>query len=238
MQRIRKHSPIIALVVVLMVSYGFIAWMGHYMKDPPEYKYFTPKDFEVPLPKPQMDFKQAQKVNRLPQFDEWFEMRSLMANVVCSYQYIEYEFIGYYFCTAYCPEECGFNGSNFPKGWTTSTGTICHYSDTWSEPTTCAIDPKVRKYGDYILVGDPDSKDKKIYHAEDCGPGVQGKWIDCFRDNYSDMAAFPTGYFPCYLVTFKTKTINEKGWFYKYDIFNSDLFDWCIGDRIPLGPCV
>lgn len=238
MQRISKQSPIIALVVVLMVSYGFIAWMGHYMKDPPEYKYFTPKDFEVPLPKYQFEFKQRQKVNRLPQFDEWFEMRSLMANVVCSYQYIEYEYIGYYFCTAYCPEECGFNGSNFPKGWTTSTGTICHYSDTWSEPTTCAIDPKVRKYGDYILVGDPDSSDKKLYIAQDCGPGVQGKWIDCFRDNYSDMAAFPTGYFPCYLVTFKTKKFEEKGWFYKYDIFNSDLFDWCISDRISLGPCV
>lgn len=213
--------------------------MGYYFKNPPEYKQgFTPKDFEVPLPKPQMDFKQAQKVNRLPQFDEWFEMRSLMLNVVCSYRYIEYEYIGYYFCTAYCPEECGYNGNNYPTGWKTSTDTICHYSDSWSEPTTCAIDPKVRKYGDYILVGDPDSSNKKIYHAEDCGPGVQGKWIDCFRDNYSDMAAFPTGYFPCYLVTFKTIKIEEKGWFYKYDIFNSDLFDWSSCDRIRLGPCV
>lgn len=239
MQRIRKHSPIIALVIVLLVSYGFIGLMGYYLKNPPEYKQgFTPKDFEVPLPKSQMDFKQAQRVNRLPQFDEWYQMRSLLAQLPCEFQYFEYEYIGYYFVTAYCPEECGYNGSNYPKGWTTSTDTICHYSDTWSEPTTCAIDPKVRKYGDYILVGNPDSKDKKLYHAEDCGPGVQGKWIDCFRDNYSDMAAFPTGYYPCYLVRIKTKKIEEKGWFYKYDIFNSDLFDWCVSDRVPLGPCV
>lgn len=196
------------------------------MKNPPEYKQgFTPKDFVVPLPKSQMDFKQAQKVNRLPQFDEWYQMRSLLAQLPCEYQYFEYEYIGYYFVTAYCPEECGYNGSNYPKGWTTSTGTICHYSDTWSEATTCAIDPKVRKYGDYILVGNPDSKDKKLYHAEDCGPGVQGKWIDCFRDNYSDMASFPTGYYPCYLVRIKTAKIQDKGWFYKYDIFNDYSLD-------------
>ena len=239
MQRISKQSPIIALVIVLLVSYGFIALYGYYMKNPPEYKQgFTPKDFEVPLPKSQMDFKQAQKVNRLPQFDGWFEMRSTLYNVPCEYQYLEYEYLGMYFCTAYCPEECGYNGNNFPNGWTTSTGTICHYSDTWSEPTTCAIDPKVRKYGDLLLVGNPDSSDKKLYIAQDCGPGVQGKWIDCFRDNYSDMAAFPTGYKPVYLVRFKTKKIEDKGWFYKYDIFNSDLFDWCVSDRVPLGPCV
>ena len=237
MERIRKSSPIIALAVVILASYALIAGLGYLMKNPPVYKQgFTPKDFEVPLPKSQMDFKQAQKVNRLPQFDEWYQMRSIMAQLPCEYQYFEYEYIGYYFCTAYCPEECGYNGSNYPKGWTTSTGTICHYSDIWSEATTCAIDPKVRKYGDYILVGNPDSKDKKLYHAEDCGPGVQGKWIDCFRDNYSDMAAFPTGYYPCYLVRIKTAKFEDKGWYFKHDIFNDysldlSVYSWSLYGR-------
>ena len=234
MQRLKKTSPIALLLVILILSYGFIAAAGYYFKNPPEYKKgFTPKDFEVPLPKEQWNFKQSQKVNRLPQFDEWFAMRSVMMNVVCSYGYIEYEYLGIYFCTAYCPEECGFSGDNYPKGWVTSTDTICHYSDIWSEATTCAIDPKVRKYGEYLCIGDPYSSnvnDKKIYHAEDCGPGVQGKWVDCFRDNYSDMAAFPTGYKPCYLVKFKTKTIDEKGWFFRHGLFNDYIYDLDVCD--------
>lgn len=236
MNRIYKKSPIVLLIVILFVSYVFIALMGYYFKNPPEYKYFIPKDFITPLPKEQYKFKQAQRVNRLPQFDEWFEIRSLMLNVVCSFNYIEYEYLGYYFITSYCPSECGYNGSNYPTGWTTSTGTICHYSDVWSEPTTCAIDPSVRKYGDYLCIGDPYSSDvnaKKIYHAEDCGPGVKGKWIDCFVETFAEVQAWPTGYKPVYLVTFKTKKIEEKGWFFKYEHFNSDLFrssnsDWYV----------
>lgn len=219
MHRIRKHSPIIALIVVLLVSYGFIALCGYYMKNPPEVRYYTPKDFAVPLPKYQFDFKQVQKVNRLPQFEEWFEIRSVMYDVPCSYNYIEYEYLGMYFITAYCPEECG--GS-----WATSTGVICHYSERWSEPTTCAIDPKVRKYGEYLLVGHPDSADKKIYHAEDCGPGVQGQWIDCFVETMDEVRAWPTGYKPVYLVKYKTNTIYKKGWFYSYESFDRYLLLW------------
>lgn len=97
MERLKKTSPIALLLVILILSYGFIALYGYYMKNPPEYKKgFTPKDFEVPLPKEQWNFKQAQKVNRLPQFDEWYHMRSLLAQLPCEYQYFEYEYIGYY----------------------------------------------------------------------------------------------------------------------------------------------
>ena len=58
MERIRKSSPIIALTVVILASYALIAGLGYLMKNPPEYKQgFTPKDFEVPLPKEQWNFK-------------------------------------------------------------------------------------------------------------------------------------------------------------------------------------
>ena len=229
MERIRKSSPIIALTVVILASYALIAGLGYLMKNPPVYKQgFTPKDFEVPLPKEQWNFKQAQKVNRLPQFDEWYAMRSLMAQLPCEFNYIEYEYIGYYFVTAYAPEECGYNGSNFPKGWTTASDTICHYSDDWKTPTTCAIDRNYHGFGEYLLIGDPYSSnpaDKKIYVTEDTG-AFRGKWIDVFRPNYADMAAFPTGYYPVYKVTFKTMKIQDKGWYYKYDIFNDYFSDF------------
>ena len=234
MHRLKKTSPIALLLAILTGSYIFIALYGYYMKNPPEYKQgFTPKDFVVPLPKEQWNFKQAQKVNRLPQFDEWYQMRSLMAQLPCEYQYLEYEYIGYYFLTAYAPEECGYNGSNFPKGWTTASDTICHYSDDWKTPTTCAIDRNYFGFGEYLLIGDPYSSnpaDKKIYVTEDTG-AFRGKWIDVFRPNYADMAAFPTGYYPVYKVTFKTAKIQDKGWYFKHDIFNDYLLNGSAGDR-------
>lgn len=210
-----RQSNIIILVVVLFASYAFIAIMGQYFKDPPK-QGFTPKDFEVPLPKEEYIHHIKLRYFEMPWLNEYYEMQSLMwNNLPLSYNYIETEYVGRYFITAYCPEECGYNGSNYPKGWTTSTGTICHYSDTWSEPTTCAIDTSVRKYGDYILVGDPDSKDKKIYHAEDCGPGVQGNWVDCFVETMDEVRAWNTRYDNVYLVRFKTATL--EGSLYEID---------------------
>lgn len=233
MNRIYKKSPLLALVVVILLSYGFIALYGYYMKNPPEYKQgFTPKDFEVPLPKYQVEFKQKQKINRLPQFDGWFEMRSRMYDVPLSYNYIEYEYLGMYFVTAYCPEECGFNGSNFPKGWTTASDTICHYSDDWKTPTTCAIDRNYFSFGEYLMIGHPDSEDKKIYVTEDTG-AFRGRWIDCFVETMYEVDTWATGYYPVYSVEFKTKKINSKGWFYQYESITSDLFcgggvDWYV----------
>lgn len=205
-----RQSNIILLVVVIFVSYIFIAIAGYYFKNPPEQKQgFTPKDFEVPLPKE--DYLKHIKFRyfEMPWLDEWYQMQSIMWNVVCSYGYIETEYLGRYFITAYSPEECGWNGSNYPAGWRTSTDTICHYSEDWREPTTCAIDPSVRKYGDYIMVGSPDSSNKKIYHCEDCGPGVKGNWVDCFVPSYDMVVSWDTRYDSVYLVRFKTKTIED-----------------------------
>lgn len=202
-----RQSNIIILVSVLFASYAFIAIMGYYFKNPPK-QGFTPKDFEVPLPKENWIKPIKTRYYETPWLNEYFEIQSLMWNVSISYSYIETEYIGRYFITAYCPEECGWNGSNYPVGWKTSTDTICHYSDTWYEPTTCAIDPKVRKYGEYIMVGDPDSSNKKIYHCEDCGPGVQGQWVDCFVETYSEVQSWNTRYDNVYLVRFKTKIID------------------------------
>lgn len=202
-----RQINIIILVVVLFASYAFIAIMGHYFKDPPK-QGFTPKDFEVELPKFNWTKPIEIRYYEMPWLNEYFEMQSLMWNdLTLSFEYVETEYIGRYFITAYSPEECGYNGSNYQIGWKTSTDTICHYSDDWREPTTCAIDPKVRKYGEYIMVGDPGSSSKKIYRCEDCGPGVKGQWVDCFVETYSEVQSWNTRYDNVYLVKFKTTTI-------------------------------
>ena len=124
------------------------------------------------------------------------------------YQTMEFEYVGRHFITAYCPEECGWNGSNYPVGWRTSSDTICHYSSDWKEPTTCAIDRNVHKYGEVILVGDPyDPNNRKIYITEDTGPGVKGLWVDCFVETMSEVKSWNTRYDSVWNVTYVDHTI-------------------------------
>ena len=210
-----SQGNIILLTVILAVSYIFIAIAGHYFKDPPEQKYFTPKDFEVPLPKEEHLHHIKVRYFEMPWLDEYYEMESIKWSMPMSYEYIETEYLGRYFITAYCPEECG--GS-----WTTSTGVTCHYSDDWSTPTTCAIDTSVRHYGEYIMVGSPDSSNKKIYHCEDCGPGVRGNWVDCFVETMDEVKSWNTRYDNVYLVKFKTKTVQGNE-LYKIDKIMNDV---------------
>ncbi len=212
------QSNIIFLAVVLSISYAFIAVVGLFFKEPPEQKQgFTPKDFEVPLPKEQYIQHIKIRFFEMPWLNEYYEMQSLMwNNLSLSYNYIETEYVGRYFITAYCPEECGWS-------WTTSTGTTCHWSSDWSEPTTCAIDTSVRKYGEYIMVGYPSSSNKKIYHCEDCGPGVRGNWVDCFVETMDEVRAWNTRYDNVYLVRFKTATL--EGSLYEIDRRMNDALD-------------
>ena len=157
----------------------------------------------------------------MPWLGEYYEMQAIIWNIPMSYEYVETTYLGRYFITAYCPEECGWNGNNYPVGWKTSTDTICHYSEDWREPTTCAIDPKVRKYGEYIMVGDPNSSHKKIYHCEDCGPGVKGHWVDCFVETVDEVRGWNTRYDSVYMVEFKTKEI--EGDLYRVQKIRSDI---------------
>ena len=152
------------------------------------------------------------------------ELRNEWQNVKVTYKTLELDYIGRYFITSYCPEECGYNGNNYPAGWRTSSGTICHYSETWSEPTTCAIDRSYgHGYGELIQVGDADDVNKKIYVTEDTGPGVQGAWIDCFVLTMDEVKAWPTGWRNCYAVSYQTHTIESNERTEKHEHLNSYL---------------
>lgn len=112
---------------------------------------------------------------------------------------MELTYLGTYYLTAYCPWECGYNGENYPAGWTTASGEICHRAD-WdhrlSEPTTCAISRSVHSFGDQFYIPEFD----RTFVAEDTGPGVQGYHLDLFYEDYDEMASFPTGYYDVYAV--------------------------------------
>lgn len=119
-----------------------------------------------------------------------------------TYTVIEYEYIGTYYITSYCPAECG--GS-----WATASGETCHradYDDRLYEPTTCAIDRRLHSFGDMFYIPEFD----RVFVAEDTGSAVKGKHLDLFYEDYSDVLSFPTGYYEVYAVEYVTKTISAK----------------------------
>lgn len=132
----------------------------------------------------------------------WFKSGYSHDGEVTTYTIIHKDYIGTYFITAYCPSECGYNGENYPAGWTTASGEICHRADwedrLWS-PTTCAIDRNIHSFGDMFYIEEFD----RVFVAEDTGPGVNGRHLDLFYEEYDDVISFPTGYYAVYSVWYE-----------------------------------
>ena len=137
----------------------------------------------------------------------YFKSEHLCPDYSVTYTIIHKESLGYYFITAYCPHECGYREyddgtDNFPAGWRTASGEICHRAD-WEdrlyEPTTCAISRSYHSFGDLFYIEEFD----RVFVAEDTGPGVQGKHLDLFYETYEEMSAFPTGYYEVYSVWYE-----------------------------------
>lgn len=123
-----------------------------------------------------------------------------------TYKEMELTYLGRYYITAYCPSECGYNGYNFPSGWTTASDTICHRADwdhRYTEPTTCAIDRSYHSFGDEFYLPDFD----RTFVAEDTGSAVRGHHLDLFYEDYEDVMSFPTGYYDVYAVEWVEVTV-------------------------------
>lgn len=123
---------------------------------------------------------------------------------------MQMESLGWYFITAYCPSECGWNGDNYPVGWTTASGEICHRADwehRYSEPTTCAISRSVHSFGEYFYIEEFD----RVFISEDTGPGVQGKHLDLFYEDYDSVLSFPTDYYEVFSVEYEEVEVRLDG---------------------------
>lgn len=123
---------------------------------------------------------------------------------------MQLESLGWYYITAYCPSECGWNGFNYPTGWTTASGEICHRADwehRYSEPTTCAISRSVHSFGEYFYIEEFD----RVFISEDTGPGVQGKHLDLFYEDYDSVLSFPTGYYEVFSVEYEEVEVRLDG---------------------------
>lgn len=140
----------------------------------------------------------------------WYKSGYSHDGEVTTYTIMCKEYIGTYFITAYCPSECGYNGENYPTGWTTASGEICHRADwedrLWS-PTTCAVDRSIHSFGDMFYIEEFD----RVFVAEDTGPGVNGRHLDLFYEEYDDVISFPTGYYDVYSVWYEEVTYYPDG---------------------------
>lgn len=136
---------------------------------------------------------------KIAYYQNWYKPTHLIHETITNVE-MELESLGYYYLTAYAPEECGYNGNNYPTGWQTASGAICHraeYDDRLTDPTTCAIDRNLHRFGDLFYIPDFD----RVFVAEDTGGAVRGKHLDLFYDYYG-MLSFPTGWYEVYSVEY------------------------------------
>lgn len=153
-------------------------------------QYFTPKDFGTAPT--EAWWTEDTRIEMSEVEEKW------IAPVV-TYKEMELTSLGTYYITAYCPSECGYNGHNYPTGWETASGTICHRASheyRLSEPTTCAISRSVHKFGQVFYIKEFD----RTFVAEDTGSAVKGRHLDLFYEDYEDVYYFPTGYYEVFAV--------------------------------------
>lgn len=193
---------LVAIAVLMSVRSGIIS-----QAESVELMTPTPSPTATPTPTttPEPEITNNQWVN----YHNLVFQPHYLGNVGLSYVTMEYEYIGDYYITAYCPEECGYrvysDGSdNFPNGWITSTGTIAHREEEWWKPSTCGINTKYLNYGDVFLI------DGKVYVAEDTGY-VTMPLIDLFMPSYEQMMTHGSHWTDVYSVEY-VETEPVKGW--------------------------
>lgn len=212
-ERVVKTVNFLLMFASVCLFYGLTYLAAEQMDDTQKVKTCEEKIQKAELP------IKAEKRSRFPAL---INSKADFEKVIIPGTEMETEYLGDYFITAYCPEECG--GS-----WSTSSGATCHYHDEWYEPTTCAIDRTVHGYNELILVGEPDDPDRKVYVTEDTGPGVKGHWIDCFVVSMGEVRSWDTGWRPCYSVSFSNQNIIKPKARYIYESFTNYLFMRCDG---------
>ncbi len=117
---------------------------------------------------------------------------------------LELEPLGKYYITAYSPQETG--------SWQTASDIKLHrasFENRYTEPTTCAVDPKLHKIGKngvkfYIEEFD------RVFIAQDTGSAVKGKHLDLAYTDLKSVKSFPTGKYQVYRVVNVTKVYAEE----------------------------
>jgi len=204
-----KAIKAINLLLAIAISgyfNGLMVFLDNKLTEEPEPVYHcTIWEFATPVPRVRWweSKPEARQEPNMYILEEGL-LRNDWMNIIVTYETIETEYLGRYYITAYCPEECGWS-------WATSSGATCHYSDDPTVPTTCAIDRRLHNYGEYLMV------DGKIYVTEDTGPGVQGAWIDTFVETMDEVNSFSSHYTGVYSVKYIKHKKSARTMFKMFD---------------------
>ena len=199
-----KTGVIIALIcAVVFTAVYLISDNRHKHQDATEGNRgrYTAKDFVAPLPvidKAPATPTPTQAPVWLEQFEKDREEALESFEGFTSY-FLELEPLGKYYITAYSPQETG--------SWITASGIKLHRADNdnrYTEPTTCAVDPKLHKIGKngvkfYIEEFD------RVFIAQDTGSAVKGRHLDLAYTDLKSVKRFPTGKYYTYKVISVTK---------------------------------
>lgn len=138
-----------------------------------------------------------------------------------TYTTTETEYIGRYFVTAYSDEET--------YSRETASGVEVHYSDNPYEPTTCAIDPRIHRFGELLMI------EGKVYITEDTGGNVKGLWVDCFVETMDEVWSWDTGYKSVYSVSYPTHRLSNSERRIIHEYFDNSLHYGGVGVGFPFG---
>lgn len=138
-----------------------------------------------------------------------------------TYTTTETEYIGRYFVTAYSDEET--------YSRETASGVEVHYSDNPYEPTTCAIDPRLHRFGELLMI------EGKVYITEDTGGNVKGLWVDCFVETMDEVWSWDTGYKSVYSVSYPTHRLSNSERRIIHEYFDNSLHYGGVGVGFPFG---
>lgn len=158
------------------------------------YGSFTTRDFRAPLPD---NFIIQPEPTKAPEWLIQYEKDKEEAKESVegfTSVFLELELLGKYYITAYSPQETG--------SWQTASGIKLHradYENRYTEPTTCAVDPKLHKIGKngvkfYIEEFD------RVFIAQDTGRLIKGRHLDLAYTDLKSVKAFPTGNYQTYKV--------------------------------------
>lgn len=168
------------------------------------YGSFTARDFRAPLPD---NFIIQPEPTKAPEWLIQYEKDKEEAKESVegfTSVFMELEPLGKYYITAYSPQETG--------SWQTASGIKLHradYENRYTEPTTCAVDPKLHKIGKNGVKFFIEEFDR-VFIAQDTGRLIKGRHLDLAYTDLKSVKSFPTGNYQTYKVISLTQNYYTK----------------------------
>lgn len=179
------------ILMSLALLFSSFALIGSYKSDTSKPDKIITMRMEHIAPKPQQ-YSYPKYSPQVAYYNNWYKPQHLVHETVTRTE-MEYTYLGYYYLTAYSPQETG--------SWMTASGTTLHradYENRLTEPTTCAIDRNLHSFGDLFYIPDFD----RIFVAEDTGGAVRGQHLDLGYTDLESVWSFPTGWYEVYSVEY------------------------------------